>query len=347
MRDPRTVAVILGDDAPMLEAAVPTRVFGADVRSPGAAPFDVRVVSETPGPVTTSAGVRLTAPYALPAVADAGIVIVPGWRPPGGAPTGERVVSALQKAHAEGAIVVGLCLGAFVLAEAGLLQGLRATTHWHFTAELAASYPEVTVDGDVLYVDEGQILTSAGSAAGIDACLHLLRRLDGARAASEVARALVVAPHRNGGQQQFIEHAVPSPRADGGFGRTLERALVQLGDPVLDVDTMAGWALMSRRTFDRRFREATGCSALQWLLGQRVLHAQRLLEDSDLGVDAVAQRVGFADGVALRPHFRRVVGVAPQSYRESFRTIDQVSASRPHPGPPVGTSRLRRREGLA
>ncbi len=319
MRDPRTVAVILGDDAPMLEAAVPTRVFSADVRSAGAAPFDVRVVSETPGPVTTSAGVRLTAPYALGAVADAGIVIVPGWRPPGGRRTGERVLGALQQAHADGATIVGLCLGAFVLAEAGLLHGLRATTHWHFTAELSASYPGVTVDSDVLYVDEGQILTSAGSAAGIDACLHLLRRLDGARAASAVARALVVAPHRAGGQQQFITHPVPSTPAEGGFGPTLERALTRLGDPALDVDTMAGWALLSRRTFDRRFREATGCSALQWLVSQRVLHAQRLLEDSDLGIDAVAQRCGFADAVALRPHFRRVVGVAPQSYRESFR----------------------------
>lgn len=311
--------MIVGDDAPMLEAAVPARVFGVDVPSAGALAYEVLIASETPGPVTTSAGIQLIAPHALSAVAQAGIVIVPGWRPPGGSRTAEPVLHALRAAHDAGATVVGLCLGAFVLAEAGLLDGLRATTHWHFTAELAAAYPGVTVDGDVLYVDEGQVLTSAGSAAGIDACLHLLRRLDGAHAASAVARALVVAPHRAGGQQQFVTHPVPSARSDGGFGRINERALDRLADPALDVDTMAGWAQLSRRTFDRRFREATGCSPMQWLLSQRVLHAQRLLEDSDLSIDAVAHRCGFADGVALRPHFRRIVGVAPQSYRASFR----------------------------
>jgi transcriptional regulator GlxA family with amidase domain len=244
--------------------------------------------------------------------------VVPSWRPPGGARPPARLLDALRAAHARGATVAGLCLGAFVLADAGLLDGRRATTHWHHAAELRAGYPAVNVDDGVLYVDEGDVLTSAGSAAGIDACLHLVRRQHGAAAANAVARSMVVAPHRAGGQAQYVEHPVPAPATGDPLDAVLAHALGHLDDPTIDVDAMAALANMSRRTFDRRFRDRTGSSPLSWLITQRVLHAERLLESSALGVDEVARRVGFTDGVALRPHFRRIVGVAPQTYRKTF-----------------------------
>ncbi|GLZ10702.1 AraC family transcriptional regulator [Actinomadura sp. NBRC 104425] len=316
-RDPRTIGVVLGDDAPMLEIAVPERVFGLAV--PGGPAFEVVAVPERPGPLTTSAGIRVSAPHPLEALDRAGMVIVPGWREPDRASAAPPVLEALLAAHADGAIVVGLCLGAFVLAEAGLLDGRRATTHWRHTADLAAGYPGVAVVDDALYVDEGTIVTSAGSAAGIDACLYLLRREHGAAVANAVARALVVAPQRTGGQAQFIERPVPEPPVGDAISDAVAYALAHLDDPRLDVARLAAAAHMSRRTFDRRFRQSTGVSPLRWLLTQRVLRAQHLLESTDLGVDAVARRSGFSDGVALRPHFRRLVGVPPQAYRNAFR----------------------------
>lgn len=318
-REKTTIGVLFGDGAPMLEIAVPPRVFGVDLSERGFPRFEVLAVAERPGPVTTSAGIQVHAPHPLEALGRAGMVIVPGWRDPAGEPPAPRILEALRAAHAEGATVAGLCLGAFVLAEAGLLDGRRATTHWRHTARLAAGHPAVTVVDDVLYVDEGPIVTSAGSAAGIDACLYLLRREHGAAAANAVARALVVAPQRAGGQAQFIEHPVPDQNVGDSISDAIEDALAHLADPTLDVDRLAATARMSRRTFDRRFREATGCSPLQWLLIQRVLRAQHLLETTDLDIDAVARRSGFSDGVALRPHFRRVVGVPPQTYRAGFR----------------------------
>jgi len=317
-RDPDTVAVILGEGAPLLEAAIPLRVFDLDLSSRGIRPYRVLAVGERLGRLATTAGVRLEAPFGLADVARAGIVVVPGWRAPSGEATSSAVLDALTRAYDDGALIVGLCLGSFVLADAGLLRGRAATTHWRYADELAA-YPGVTVHPDVLYVDEGQVVTSAGSAAGLDACLHVVRRQRGADAAAAIARALVVAPHRAGGQTQFVEQPIPRAGRGDPMGGVLDHALAHLDDPGLDVDALAQQAHMSRRTFDRQFRAATGCSPLQWLLQQRVLRAQRALEVSDLGVDEVARSVGFADAVSLRPHFRRVVGVAPQTYRESFR----------------------------
>ncbi|MCP2341941.1 helix-turn-helix domain-containing protein [Actinomadura rupiterrae] len=314
MRDPRTVAVLLFDSAPMFETSVPLSVFGG-----GGTPFQVRAVAAEPGPLRTSAGLVLHAPHGLDALDGAGMVVVPSWRlgdedPP------EPALEALRAAHAGGATVVGLCRGAFVLAAAGLLDGRRATTHWRFAPALAERYPDVRVDPAVLFVDEGTIVTSAGTAAGIDACLHLVRREVGARTAGAIARRMVVPPQRSGGQAQYIERPVPEAGMDDPLAPVLEHAVRNLHDPELGVDALANRAHMSRRSFDRRFREATGTSPLQWLLAQRVLHAQRLLESSDQPIDAIARQVGFANGVALRPHFRRVVGVAPQPYRDTFRT---------------------------
>jgi len=318
-RDPATVAVILGDDAPILECAVPVRIFNVDLTTRGIPRYDVRVVAERGKSVTSTAGVRLAAAHDFDSVERAGVVVVPGWRPPGTRRPAERVIAAVRRAHDDGATVVGLCLGAFVLAEAGVLGGHRATTHWRYTRELAA-YSNVTVDADVLYVDDGQVVTSAGSAAGIDACLHVVRTMRGADAAAAIGRALVVAPHRSGGQAQFVEKPLRPTGDDAPLAEVMARALARLDDPTLTVDALASLAHMSRRTFDRQFRACTGSSPLQWLLHQRVLGAQQLLESSSLPVDAVARAVGFADAVALRPHFRRVLGVAPQTYRTTFRT---------------------------
>jgi transcriptional regulator GlxA family with amidase domain len=307
------VGVIAGADAPMLEVAVAPRVFGIDKR------FDVRVAGEHDGPMPTTAGVMITAPWSPASLAGAELVIVPGWRLPGGPPIRPAILDLLRRAHDNGATVVGLCLGAFVLAEAGLLDGRRATTHWRYLAALSAEHPAIEVVDDALYVDEGTVVTSAGSAAGLDACLHLLRRDHGPDVANTAARALVVAPQRAGGQAQFIERPVPQLRAGDAVGDAMRHALERLEDVTLDVDRLAAAVHLSRRTFDRRFRETTGSSPLRWLLQQRVLRAQHVLSTTDLDIDAVARACGFTDGVALRPHFRRLVGVPPQSYRASFR----------------------------
>ncbi|MBU2665837.1 helix-turn-helix domain-containing protein [Actinoplanes bogorensis] len=320
-RDATTVGIVVGDGAPILEVAVAPRVFEIDHSGRGGPRFRVRTTGERPGPLETSAGISLTAPLPLSALDEAGVVVIPGWRLPGGPPVAPEVLDAVRRAHAEGATLVGLCLGAFVLAEAGLLDGRRATTHWLKLAEFAASYPAVEVVEDALFVDEGEIVTSAGSAAGLDACLHLLRRDYGPEVANTTARALVVAPQRPGGQAQFVEQPVPPLDAGDTVTTAMRYALEHLDDPGLDIARLAAAANLSRRSFDRRFRDTAGCSALQWLLHQRVLRAQHILSTTGLPIDTVARACGFSDGVALRPHFRRVVGVPPQTYRASFSTL--------------------------
>jgi transcriptional regulator GlxA family with amidase domain len=215
---------------------------------------------------------------------------------------------------------MSICTGAFVLGHAGLLDGRRATTHWDCVTEFAAQFPAVRVDPGVLYVDEGTVLTSAGVAAGLDLCLHVVRRDHGAEMASRIARHCVIAPHREGGQAQFIDRPV-EPLAYGALrlGPTLDWALERLEQP-LTVADLARHACVSPRTFARRFRSETGTSPIQWLLAQRVLRAQELLEGGDASIEEVARRCGFADPAALRYHFRRAVGTTPTAYRRSFRT---------------------------
>lgn len=311
----RTVAVVLFDKIPLFEASVPIAVFGEG--RGGLPDFDVRVISAEGGPVRTDAGVTLAAPYGLDAVDEADLVIVPTWRRPPDERPPQAALDALLAAHSRGATVASLCLGTFVLAAAGLLDGLPATTHWRYAPLLARTYPLVDVRPDVLYVDEGDILTSAGSAGGIDLCLHLVRRAYGSKVANDIARGMVVPPHRSGGQAQYINHPVPAPVTGDPMSQALDWALAHL-DQEVTVDALAGRATMSRRTFDRRFRQVTGTTPTQWLLHQRILQAQRLLETTDEPVERVARRVGFASAVSLRPHFRRQVGVSPATYRESF-----------------------------
>lgn len=318
-RDRATVAVLMFDRAPMFETAVPISVFGADRTASGAPAFTLLPVAAEPGPLRSTGGVQLHAPYGLDALERAGTVVVPTWRDPLEDPP-EPVLAAIRAAHSGGALVVGLCLGAFVLAAAGLLEGRRAATHWFFAPTLAARYPGITVDPDVLFVDDGDLVTSAGTAAGLDACLHVVRRTWGAKAATAIARRMVVPPQRSGGQAQFIDQPVPEVRADESLSSAMTYALEHLAEP-LDVDALARRSHLSRRTFDRRFRALTGSSPLQWLLYQRILHARWLLEDTDLPVDTVARHVGLANAVSLRPHFHRVLGVSPQRYRDTFRSV--------------------------
>jgi transcriptional regulator GlxA family with amidase domain len=315
-RNPATIAVLMFDRAPLFETSVPISVFGVDRTVSGAPAFTLLPVAAEPGELASTGGIRLHAPYGLEALRAAGIVVVPSWRDTAEHPP-EPALCALREAHRDGALVVGLCLGAFVLAAAGLLDGRRAATHWYHAPALAAAHPRVTVDPSVLYQDDGDVITSAGTAAGLDACLHVVRRRWGAAAASAIARRMVVPPHRAGGQAQYVDVPVPDPAGDE-LGDTMAYALEHL-DQALDVEALAARAHLSRRTFDRRFRAAAGISPLQWLVHQRILRAQRLLEQTDLPVDAVARRVGFTAAVSLRPPFRRIVGVSPQDYRATFR----------------------------
>ena len=271
------------------------------------------VATPTPGEIPTSTGFSLVAAHGLDALASADTVIVPGhldvereWP--------DEALEALRRFDGR---VVSICTGAFVLAAAGLLDGRRATTHWYDAPRLAAMYPAVDVDPDVLYVDEGRLLTSAGVAAGIDLCLHLVRRDHGAAVANAVARRIVVAPHRSGGQAQFVDRPLP-PSPQAGLEATRAWALERLGSP-LSVAAMARHAAMSERSFARRFRAETGTTPLRWLIEQRVTPARRLLERTDLPVEAVAAECGFGSAVSLRDHFGRAVHTTPTAYRRAFR----------------------------
>lgn len=318
MRDQATVAVLMFDGAPMFETSVPVSVFGMDRTGSGAPKFTLLPVAAEEGPLTSTGGVQFHAPYGLAALDRAGIVIAPSWRDPLETPP-QPALDAIRAAHADGALVVSLCVGAFVLAATGLLDGRRAATHWFHAPTLANRYPEVTVDPSALFIDEDDVITSAGCAAGLDACLHVVRRIWGTRAATAIARRMVVAPQRSGGQAQYIDQPLPETHGRDDLSEVMSYALEHLAEQ-LDVTKLARRAHLSRRTFDRRFRALTGISPLQWLLHQRVLHAQRLLEDTGLPIDAVARQVGLANAVSLRPHFHRLVGVSPQQYRDTFRT---------------------------
>ena len=227
-----------------------------------------------------------------------------------------RILDAVRKAYDAGATVLTVCSGAFVAAAAGLLDGRRATTHWMHADELAAMYPAATIDPDVLFVDEGNLVTSAGTAAGIDACLHLVRRELGPTVANAIARRMVVPPQRDGGQRQFIERPVAQCRVDS-LAPTLQWMSDNLELPHT-VDDLAARAVMSSRTFARKFAAETGTTPVKWLTNQRILRAEDLLENTDLPLESIAQRCGFSSGALLRHHFTRLVGIAPADYRRRF-----------------------------
>ncbi len=313
---PHRIAVVAFDRISPFHLAVPCQVFEArpDTDLPA---FDLRVCAADPGPLRTDAGFAIQVQHGLEALDGVDTVIVPSWRD-AAEPAPAALCQALRRAHAAGAQVVGLCLGTFVLADAGLLDGRPATTHWAALARFAQRHPQVRLQPDVLYVDDGDVLTSAGTVAGIDCCLHLVRRRHGADVANRIARRLVVAPHRQGGQAQYIEQPLPASRRDAQLGPTLDWMLQRLDQP-LRLDALAAHARMSRRSFTRQFREVTGTTVVQWLAHQRLVRAQQLLESTDLPLERIAADCGFGSAGALRLQFTRDLGLPPSAYRRGFR----------------------------
>ncbi|MGF6635969.1 transcriptional regulator GlxA family with amidase domain [Paraburkholderia sp. MM5496-R1] len=311
------VAVVAFDRISPFHLSVPCVVFGEDRRAGGVPDFDFRVCAAETGALATTAGFSIAVIHGLEALADAQTIIVPSWRDPAETPPA-ALLDALRAAHARGALLVGLCLGAFVLAAAGILDGRPASTHWAWADEFARRYPRVRLDADVLYVDDGNVLTSAGTAAGLDCCLHVLRKICGARVANHVARRLVVSPHRQGGQAQYVQQPMPpNPRGDRLSG-LLDWVSGNLATPHT-LDTLAARALMSRRTFTRRFRLATGTTLGAWLLAQRLARAQQLLESTDGSVEAIAASAGFGSAASLRQHFADAFRTSPSAWRREFR----------------------------
>ncbi|WP_441249887.1 GlxA family transcriptional regulator [Kitasatospora sp. McL0602] len=311
----RTVGCLIFDGVRAFDYAVIGEVWRARGAVPG---FSLRICGPEGARVRLGGGLERVPDHGLAALLDCDLVVVPGVEDPL-VRRPEEVLDALRAVHARGIPVAGLCAGAFVLADAGLLDGRRATTHWYLAGQLADLHPAVEVEPEVLFTGDGEVWTSAGVAAGIDLCLHLVRSAHGQRAAAAIARAMVTAPFRAGGQAQFIPSPVPEP-AEGDDPLTAARsaALASLETP-WTVAGLARVATMSERSFARHFTETTGVPPLRWLLEQRILAAQRLLEETDLPVDEIAVRSGFTSAVSLRPAFVRRIGVAPREYRRTFR----------------------------
>lgn len=312
-----TVAVVVYDRVAVFEMGVPCEVFGIDRSAMGLPNYRVLVCAAEPGPLTTAIGYGIQPRHGLRSMSQADTIVVPSWRDVRETPP-EPLLRALRSAYRRGARIASLCAGAFVLAHAGLLDGRRATTHWMYSDALAERFPQVDVDPTVLYVDEGSILTSAGTASGIDLCLHMVRKDHGAEVANAFARRMVVPPHRDGGQAQFVQTPMAAPSDGNHLAATLEWALEHLDEP-LTVEQLAAHAHRSPRTFARHFRAETGTTPLRWLLAQRIAAAQRMLETTDEPVAEVAIGCGFGSSAALRMHFGRLLGTSPASYRRTFR----------------------------
>jgi transcriptional regulator GlxA family with amidase domain len=317
MRPSHDVAIVVYDGFTPFELGVACEVFGDDRWVPPGDPwYRLFICGDNSAPVTADGGFQILVPHGLEKLSKVDTVIVsPTYRP---AEVPERVFEALRRAHARGCRILSLCGGAFVLAEAGLLDGRRAAAHWSECDELARRYPLLSVDSGVLYVDEGDILTGAGSAASIDLCLHIVRQDYGSEVATQLARQLVVPPQRDGGQAQFIEKPLPVLDSSNLFAETVAWVQEHLDEQVT-VEDLAIRSAMSPRTFARRFLAATGTTPYQWLLRQRVQLAQRLLEVSDLSIETVAEKSGFCTAANLRKHFGRIVHTSPQTYRRSFQ----------------------------
>ena len=294
-------------------------VFGIDRSEMDGPQFDFTIATADPGPVRTSMGYDMLITNGLDAAADADLVAVPAhsvYHDGKHAPVDERFLQVIRDAQARGAWVLSVCSGAFVLAEAGVLDGRRATTHWMYADRLADAYPEVSVDSDVLFVEDGNVITGAGTAAGIDACLHLVRKELGAAAANVIARRMVVPPQRDGGQSQFIAAPI-AECTDDSLAVVADWALQHL-DEDLTVDDLARKALMSSRTFARRFRADMGTTPAAWLNRQRTIRAQQLLEQTDDSLELIAQRTGFGTASVMRHHFVRTLQTTPTAYRRTF-----------------------------
>ncbi|MBF6237963.1 helix-turn-helix domain-containing protein [Nocardia otitidiscaviarum] len=303
----------------LYELSIPATVFGKPQPDLSPTWYELRLCGTGDRSEPGSPGFTLRTPYGLEGLVGADTVIVPSVPDDcvdEGKPLPPDLIDALRAAHAAGARMVSLCTGAFALAEAGLLDGRRATAHWMHTAQLAERYPEVRVDDSVLYVDNGDVLTSAGMTAGLDLCLHLVRRDLGSRVANQLARRMVVPAHRPGGQAQFIEESVPETD-DRALAPVMDWARTRLDRP-LTVEDLARRAAVSPRTLYRRFQETTGTTPLQWVLNQRLARARALLETTHLPVEKIAERSGFGTANNLRHHFVERLGVSPGGYRRAF-----------------------------
>ncbi len=325
----KDVAVVVLDGFTPFELGVVCEVFGTDRTDEGLPGYDFAVVAGEPGPLRSEAGFTLQTSFGLDRLESADLIAVPAsgdsrcrrddWPEP--------LLDALRRAVDRGSRVLSVCTGAFALGAAGLLDGRACTTHWRHSERLAALYPAAKVDSSVLYIDADPVITSAGTAAGIDACLYLLRKEHGSRVANAVARRMVVPPHRDGGQAQFVDRPVAELACDT-LGEVIEWMQRNV-DRIMTVDRLAGLAAMSPRTFARRFVQETGTTPQRWLIGQRILLAQQLLEETDETVDVIAERAGFGNAATFRHHFRAWRATTPHAYRRTFRE-SQLSLD-PHP----------------
>ncbi|GAB2569484.1 helix-turn-helix domain-containing protein [Kribbella endophytica] len=313
----RTVSVLAYDEMTAFETSIVIEVFGLtwpDIDEPW---YDLKICTETPDPVRVIGGATLSTPYGLDEFAAADTVVVPSVKDPTEV-ISPQLIEALQRAHQSGARIVSICSGAFALAAAGLLDGRRATTHWRYAGQLRERYPAILVDPEPLYTDEGDVLTSAGCAAGLDLALHLVRKDLGAAVANAVARRLVIQPYRSGGQAQYIESPMPPDPVDAPVARSLGWALEHLAEPI-GVPDLAREAGLSPRTYLRHFTRETGTTPAKWLIAQRIQAALAMLETGDAPVEEIALAAGFATPVTFRHHFARSVKTSPSAYRKTFR----------------------------
>lgn len=312
------MSVLAYDGMSVFEIGIVTEVFGLPRPEFDVPWYELVICAETPGPVRVVGGASLHTPYGLDVFAAAETVIVPGVSDVAAGPS-PGLIAALRYAHRHGSRIMSICSGAFALAGAGLLDGARATTHWRYADQFRRRYPGVDLDPDVLYIDGGTVLTSAGSAAGLDLCLHVVRRDHSATIANAVARRLVTQPHRDGGQAQFIEAPVTADPADDRVARSIAWALANLSEAI-SVARLAGRAHMSARTYLRHFARATGTTPIRWLVGQRVRASLALLETTDLPIEEIARAVGFETPVTYRHHFGRLMRTSPSAYRRAFHS---------------------------
>ncbi|VVO04849.1 HTH-type transcriptional regulator CdhR [Pseudomonas fluorescens] len=310
------VAVLAFNGVSLFHLSVPGMVLGTAQSAPGEPQYEINYCAETPGMVSSDQGIGLKVTHGLELMEASDVIVIPAWGDQSVVAT-EQLVKALQRANAQEKLIVGLCLGAFVLGDAGLLDGKEATTHWAARDEFARRFPLVRFRPEVLYVSAGNIMTSAGTVAAIDCCLHLVRERLGADIANRTAKMLVTPPHRQGGQAQYVEHPVPQLPSETHLSDVLVWARKNLASD-LSLDVLADMAKMSRRTFTRRFREATGSTVSKWLNAERVVRAQELLETTELPVECVAGEAGFGTPLSLRKQFAAHLGTSPSEYRRTF-----------------------------
>ena len=315
---PLRVAVLAFEGVSLFHLSVPGMVLGTANFEAGMPRYEIGYCAVTPGKIRSDQGIQIDVPDGLEAMTQADLIIVPAWSDPELPAPGE-LTDVLRQAHARGATIVGLCLGAFVLGDAGLLDGREATTHWIAREAFARRFPRSHFRPDVLYVDDDSIITSAGTVAAVDCCLNLLRQRHGADTANRLARLLVTPPHRQGGQAQYIEQPMPQLPSESRVPGVLEWARQHL-DETLSLDMLADVANMSRRTFTRRFRETTGTTFIKWLNAERVARAQQLLETTEMPIESIVSEVGFGTPLSMRQQFASQLGTSPSDYRRAFCT---------------------------